>query len=110
LSARRLLPLVVLWLLALTACRGGKASHPPLRPQERTLVDLYVRITAAEAGRAILPESVGTVLDRIATTADTNAVRAALRGLEAEPERWEYVWDAIQKRLVELEEKPQPEK
>jgi hypothetical protein len=110
LSAHRLLPIVVLWLAVFPGCRGGKSSHPPLRPQERALVDLYVRITAAEGGRAVLPESVGTALDRIASTADTTAVRAALRGLEGEPERWEYVWDAIHERLIELEEKPQPEK
>lgn len=69
-------------------------------------MDLYVRITVVEARRAVSPDSVGPALDRLAGSADSVLVRRALEDLRQEPDRWQYVLDAIAKRLHELEEKP----
>jgi hypothetical protein len=87
------------------ACRGAGPSGPPaLRADERILVDLYVRISQIESRRADEPDSVGPALDRLRVSADSAAVGRALAQLEAEPVRWQYVFDAIAQRLQELEE------
>lgn len=87
------------------ACRGAGPSGPPaLGADERTLVDLYVRISQIESRRADEPDSVGPALDRLRVGADSAAVQRALARLEAEPVRWQYVFDAIAQRLQELEE------
>ena len=87
------------------ACRGAGPSGPPaLGADERTLVDLYVRICQIESRRADEPDSVGPALDRLRAGADSAAVQRALAHLEAEPVRWQYVFDAIAQRLQELEE------
>jgi len=108
LSARRLLAIAWLFLGVLPGCRGSTPANPPLRPQELALVDLYVRITQIEARRSTVPDSVVPALDQLAATQDSTLVRDALAALQREPERWEYVWDAIHKRLRESEESPQP--
>jgi hypothetical protein len=92
----------------LAGCGRSGPSSPALRPAETALVDLYVQIARVESMRADVPDSVGPTLDRLARSHDSTAVRTALEGLEKEPERWEYVYDEIVRRLQELEEAPDP--
>lgn len=92
----------------LSGCEPSTPSGPALRPEEETLVDLYVQITRIEALRADQPDSVGPALDRLSQRYDSLAVRQALAGLRAEPERWEYVYGEIARRLQAVEESPNP--
>jgi hypothetical protein len=103
-----LLAIASLFLGVLPGCRGSTPAKPPLRPHELALVDLYVQITQIEARRSTVPDSVGPALDRLAAAEDSIAVRDALEALKQEPERWEYVWDEIHRRLREQEESPTP--
>ncbi len=107
LFVRRLTLVLSVWI-AVAGCGPGSESGPSLTPQERALVDAYVRISVLEAWRADEPDSVGPALDRLAASYDSTAVRAALAGLDADPERWETVFDTIAKRLHELEKEPSP--
>ncbi len=98
-------------LLAATAgvllgCRGPGPTGSPLRPDEQALVDVYVRITLIESMRADAPDSVGPALDRLAASYDSTAVRRALAELDADPSRWQMVFDAIAQRLHAMEENP----
>jgi hypothetical protein len=92
----------------LWGCGTSTPSAPALRPEEEALVDLYVQITRIEAMRAEEPDSVGPALDRLSHQYDSLAVRQALDGLRAEPERWEYVYGEIARRLQSIEESPNP--
>ena len=65
-----------------------------------------MRISAIEARRADIPDSVGTLLDHVRAGHDSLQIRAAVEGLRRDPERWERVWATIVKRLQELEENP----
>lgn len=94
---------------AILACRGPGPSGPALRPDERALVEVYVRITQIEALRGDQPDSVGPALDRLAATYDSTAVQHALARLEDDPSRWQFVFDAIAQRLHQLEESPTPQ-
>jgi hypothetical protein len=87
-------------------CRSSDPSSPTLTPAEAALVDVYVRIARVEAMRADTPDSVGPALDRLARVQDSTAVQEALDGLRAQPQRWEYVYDQIVKRLQAIEASP----
>jgi hypothetical protein len=89
-------------------CWSGTPASPGLSDDELTLVETYVRIVVLEAWRADAPDSVGPALDRLAAAHDSTAVRRALTGLESDPARWEQVFDAIARRLREIEEDPNP--
>ena len=106
-STRRLTFAVGL-LATLLGCGPSGPSGPTLRPEEEVLVDLYVQITRIEAMRADAPDSVGPALDRLAHSHDSLGVRAALAGLEAEPERWETIYSEIIERLNAAEESLAP--
>ena len=95
---------VVLAAAALLGCRGPGPSGPALRADERALVDVYVQIAQLESMRSDQPDSLAPALDRLATTYDSTAVQRALAQLEAEPTRWQFVFDAIAQRLHQLEE------
>jgi hypothetical protein len=71
-------------------------------------VDTYVRILVLDAHRANAPDSAAAALDRLARSYDSTAVRSALQQLEVEPERWEFVYGEIARRLRELERLPTP--
>jgi hypothetical protein len=90
------------------ACAPSGRDDAALSSDERVFVDTYVRILVLDAWRDDAPDSVGPALDRLAATHDSTAVRAALRRLAAEPERWERVYDAVARRLHELEREPTP--
>jgi hypothetical protein len=91
----------------LTACSRGPAQ-PDLTPEENRLVDLYVRLTVLEAERREAPDSSETLFRALEQAYDSTAVRRALDALSADPRRWEAVYDAIARRLHELEEAPDP--
>jgi hypothetical protein len=93
--------LAIVW-----GCRAATPTPPPLRADERAFVELYVQIARIEARRADAPDSVSAELDRLRAHTDTTATNAVLARLTAEPERWETIWDAIAKRLHEVEENP----
>ena len=95
---------VVLAAGALLGCRGSGPSGPALRADERALVEVYVRIAQIESMRSDQPDSVGPAFDRLAATYDSTAVERALAELEAEPTRWQFVFDAIAQRLHQIEE------
>jgi hypothetical protein len=109
-SARSALRLATVALFALVewGCGTSSPSSPALRPEEEALVDAYVQISRIEALRADAPDSVGPALDRVAENYDSTAVREALAGLRREPERWEYVYAEIARRLQAIEESPNP--
>jgi len=72
-------------------------------------VDTYVRLTVLENRRGdAVPESVQAAFDRLARGLDSTAVRRAIAGLEADPSRWESVFDAIVREFERLENSPTP--
>jgi hypothetical protein len=99
----------VVAILALACACDSSGRDSALSADERALVDTYVRIVVLDAWRTDAPDSVGPALDRLAQTHDSTAVRAALRGLEARPDRWEHIYAAIADRLHVLEREVTPE-
>jgi hypothetical protein len=99
----------VVAILALAGACGSSGRESVLSADERALVDTYVRIIVLDAWRSDAPDSVGPALDRLAHTYDSTAVRAALRGLEVRPDRWQHVYEAIADRLHALEREVTPE-
>lgn len=72
-------------------------------------MDAYVRLTVLEHRRGeAVPESVNAAFDRLAQSLDSTAVRRALVGLEADPRRWESVYDAIVREFQRLENSTTP--
>ncbi len=99
---------VVLTLgLGLAACDSGGAEDPRLSPGERRVVDAYVKLTVLEVLHRDHADSVETLLANGAVSVDTLAVQRAADSLAAEPLRWEFVFDAITRRLTELERTPE---
>ena len=95
--------------LAIAACCGPGPSAPRLDGDERRLVDLYVRIAVLERLHAEKPDSAEAGFERLGRSFDSTAVRSTLDKLGADPVRWERVYEAIAKRLKELEERsPNP--
>jgi len=95
-------------ILACACACAPSGRDATLSADERAFVDTYVRIIVLDAWRVDAPDSVAPALDRLAQGHDSVAVRAALRRLETEPERWEHVYDEIARRLHDLEREPTP--
>lgn len=94
--------------VALLACEPT-GSIVPLRQDEKVLVDAYVRLAVLENRRGdAVPESVDVAFDRLAQRLDSTAVQRAIAGLETDPRRWEYVYDAIVREFQRLENSPAP--
>lgn len=100
-------------LLVVPGCERRPPPAPDLAPDERLLVDTYVRLTVLEALQTQTPDSVETVeavaaaLEALDAELDTTAVRRALESLAHEPMRWERIYAAIAQRLMELEQMPE---
>jgi hypothetical protein len=92
---------------ALAGC-SRSPSQPDLTQDERRLVDLYVRLTVLESLRQDAPDSSEAGFRRLAQSYDSTAVRRRLDALSTDPRRWQVVYDAIARRLRELEEHPDP--
>jgi hypothetical protein len=99
------LALVLSTCIGLAAC--DDSSEPAaLRDTEQRLVDAYVRLSVLEVLHRDHADSVETLLQNGVVFIDTLAVLRAADSLSAEPLRWEFVFDAITKRLAELEQTP----
>ena len=88
-------------------CSRRTAPAAELEPDERSLVDAYVRLALLQTLRAESPDSAAVLRRELAATLDTTAVRRAMASISRDPLRWELVYDAIAKRLVQLEDDPQ---
>jgi hypothetical protein len=95
-------------LLASTLAGCSPSGPPPLSPEERSFVDLYVRISVLDAWRADEPDSAALALDALAASHDSATVQRALARLQLEPERWEVVWQTIAAELHALEKHGTP--
>jgi hypothetical protein len=103
------LPVILGFGLGAFGCEPSPQEMPPLRADEKVLVDAYVRISVLENCRGeAVPESVHAAFDRVARDLDSTAVRRALDGLAREPRRWEPVFDAIVQEFQRLENSPTP--
>lgn len=91
--------------LTLAAC-DDSSEQRALRDAEQQLVDAYVRLSVLEVLHRDHPDSVETLLRNGVVDVDTLAVLRAADSLSVEPLRWEFVFDAITKRLEELERDP----
>jgi hypothetical protein len=100
-------------LLALLGCDRQPPPAPDLAPDEQLLVDTYIRLTILEALHTQSPDSVAAIeavdaaLGALDAELDTTAVRRALESLSNEPLRWERIFAAITRRLMELEQMPE---
>ncbi|UCE01713.1 MAG: hypothetical protein JSW67_10590 [Candidatus Latescibacterota bacterium] len=104
------LGLVFAAVLALLGCERQPPPALELAPEEQVLVDTYVRLTVLEALHTQSPDSLEAVdaaLHALHAELDTTAVRDALETLSMEPLRWERIYDAITRRLMELEQMPE---
>ena len=66
-----------------------------------------MRLALLQTLRAESPDSAAVLRRELAATLDTTAVRRAMASISRDPLRWELVYDAIAKRLVQLEDDPQ---
>jgi hypothetical protein len=92
-------------LLGFAAC-APEAETPPLGPEERALVDSYVRLTVLQALHEREPDSTRAELRHLSAEVDTTALHRALERLAEDPLRWELIYAAIAARLEELESTP----
>lgn len=101
---------LALFLLCVTLFHPSCSRQAPpaseLAPDERSLVDAYVRLALLQMLRSESPDSAAGLRQQLAATLDTTAVRRAMSSLSQDPLRWEVVYDSIAKRLVQLEDDP----
>ncbi len=72
-------------------------------------MDTYVRLTVLEQRRGeAVPESVNAAFDRLAQSLDSTIVQRALEGLEADPRRWEFIYDAIVREFQRIDNSTTP--
>jgi hypothetical protein len=90
-------------LIALLLSCGAKEQPPPspLSPDERYLVDAYVRVRRASAVFANQPAAGDSLLARLAGEVDTLRVSRTVASLNARPERWVFVLETIERELTE---------
>jgi len=88
-------------LIATVICCGAeeKTSSTSLSPDERYLVDAYVRVRRAGAMLPNQPEVGDSVLAHLAGEVDTVRVARAIASLNATPERWSFIFQKIEEAL-----------
>jgi hypothetical protein len=88
-------------LIATVICCGAekKASNTTLSPDERYLVDAYVRVRRAGALLPNQPQAGDSVLAHLAGDVDTVRVARAIASLNATPERWTFIIEKIEEAL-----------
>jgi hypothetical protein len=88
-------------LIATVICCGAedKSSNTTLSPDERYLVDAYVRVRRAGAMYPFQREAGDSVLDHLAGVVDTVRVSRAIASLNATPERWTFIFQTIEQEL-----------
>jgi hypothetical protein len=88
-------------LVATVICCGSeeKPSNTALSPDERYLVDAYVRVRRAGALLPVQHEVADSLLIRLAGEVDTLRVARAIAALNATPERWTVILEKIEESL-----------
>jgi hypothetical protein len=87
--------------IATAICCGPKEepSKTALSPDERYLVESYVRVRRAGSLYPYQREVADSILARLAGDVDTVRVARAIAGLNATPERWTFIFETIEKEL-----------
>ncbi len=88
-------------LVATVICCGSekKPSNTALSPDEKYLVDAYVRVRRAGALLAVQREVADSLLNRLGGEVDTLRVARAVAALNATPERWPLIIQKIEESL-----------
>ena len=88
-------------LVATVICCGSekKPANTALSPDERYLVDAYVRVRRAGALLPVQHEVGDSLLTRLSGEVDTVRVSRAIATLNATPERWSFILRKIQDEL-----------
>jgi hypothetical protein len=88
-------------LVATVICCGSqkKPANTALSPDERYLVDAYVRVRRAGALLPVQHQVGDSLLTRLAGEVDTVRVSRAVAALNATPERWTFILQKIQDSL-----------
>ncbi len=105
---KKLRRFVVAAALAIVASCGPKEAPkvPALSPDETYLVDSYVKVRRAGAMFPYQRQLADSLLDRLAGEIDTVRVARTAAALNANPERWTVIFQAIEERMSEP--RPQP--
>ena len=88
-------------LVATVICCGSekKPSNTALSPDERYLVDAYVRVRRAGALLPVQHEVADSLLTRLAGEVDSLRVARTIASLNATPERWPLILQKIEDTL-----------
>lgn len=100
-SSRRPWRVFAAVLVATVICCSAEEnpSSTALSPDERYLVDAYVRVRRAGALLPHQPEAADSVLAHLAGEVDTVRVARAIASLNATPERWGFIFERIEAAL-----------
>ncbi|HKW13707.1 MAG TPA: hypothetical protein VJS69_04390 [Candidatus Krumholzibacteria bacterium] len=100
-SSRRPWRVFAAVLVATVICCGSdkKPANTALSPDERYLVDAYVRVRRAGALLPVQHEVGDSLLTRLAGDVDTVRVARTIASLNATPERWTFILQKIQESL-----------
>lgn len=104
----KLRPLVVAAVLVLiAACHTkDKPQNPALSPDEKYLVESYVRVRRAGSMFPYQRVLADSLLDRLAGEVDTVRVARTTAALNANPERWTVIFQSIEDRMGEARAQP----
>jgi hypothetical protein len=88
-------------LVATVICCGSerKPSNTALSPDERYLVDAYVRVRRAGVLLTVQHEVADSLLTRLAGDVDSLRVARTIASLNATPERWPLILQKIEDSL-----------
>jgi hypothetical protein len=88
-------------VIATIVCCGteDKAPTAALSPDERYLVDAYVRVRRAGALYPYQREVADSLLADLSGVVDTVRVARVITGLNASPERWTLIFQTIEEEL-----------
>jgi hypothetical protein len=88
-------------LVATVICCGSekKPADTALSPDEKYLVDAYVRVRRAGALLPVQREVADSLLERLGGEVDTLRVARAIAALNATPERWPFIMQKIEASL-----------
>ena len=107
-SAAMLILALMLALSSIPGCQGRDAVEQqkdrPLSPDERYLVELYMKITEIEENLQDNPEALEEKRAELREEIDLERIRRVLLELEQDPERWLAVYN----RIFELQQRSGP--
>ena len=103
-----LVPALMLALILIPACQGRNPIEEqkarPLSPDERYLVELYMKITEIEENLQDNPDALEEKRAELREEIDLERIRRVLLELEQDPERWL----ALYNRILELQPRSEP--